>query len=139
MSVSDRYGAVLSDVTLWKDKMIGNMTTTDRYGAATGDLLRAQARLVGIADPVTVIVAGLITEAISLLDGSSAAPIRSAADNVANDIRYNKLANLVIEVLKLKHQVDRQPDPDVDDLHNFWTKVDELAKLVDFKTEEQGG
>lgn len=47
------------------------MTTSEIYGAATGDLLRAQARLIGIKDPVTVVVAGLITKAVSLLDGAS--------------------------------------------------------------------
>lgn len=122
------------------------MTTSERYGSATGDLLRAQSRLVGITDSVTVIVAGLITEAISLLDGSSAAPIRAAADNVASDIRYNKLANLVREVFKLKHRVDQQIDGeypsdlvDMQDITEYWRKLEELSKLVDFKTEEQGG
>lgn len=107
------------------------------YGAATGDLLRAQARLIGIKDHAAWIVSELITEAISLLDGASAAPIRTAADNVASDIRYNKLANLVKEVLKLKHRANQSADHEV--YLEYWLKLDELAKLVGFKTDEQGG
>lgn len=61
-------------------------------------------------------------------------------------LRYTKLVDLVKEVLKLRHGVVEQTDGedysdlvDKEKIREYWRKLDELAKLVHFKTEEQGG